>query len=178
MLTKRLHLRPLQWTDVENIHIVHSLPQTDEFNTLGIPENIQVTEKLVSKWLAAQNTTPRISYIFCLELIATKQFIGLIALNLGELKYKSGEVWYKLHIDYWNNGYVTEALLELLQFGFKTLVLHRIEAGCAVDNIGSIKVLEKVGMTLEGRKRKRLPIRGKWIDNYSYAMLEEDYFAV
>jgi [ribosomal protein S5]-alanine N-acetyltransferase len=178
LTTKRLYLRELLPDDIAAIHALHSLPETDEFNTLGIPENIKATAKLLTEWLTLQNNTPRESYIFCLELKATKQFIGLMALNLGKANYKSGEVWYKLHVDYWNNSYATEALLELLKFGFTTLTLHRIEAGCAVDNIGSIKVLKKVGMTLEGRKRKRLPIRGEWVDNYFYAILEEDYFAV
>jgi [ribosomal protein S5]-alanine N-acetyltransferase len=59
----------------------------------------------------------------------------------------------------------------------QSLRLHRIEAGCAVENIPSIKVLEKAGMTREGLKRKKLPIRGEWKDNYFYAILEEDFCA-
>jgi ribosomal-protein-alanine N-acetyltransferase len=55
-------------------------------------------------------------------------------------------VWYKLHSDHWGEGYATEALNLVLDFGFNNLELHRIQSGCAVDNIGSIKVLEKVGM--------------------------------
>jgi ribosomal-protein-alanine N-acetyltransferase len=55
------------------------------------------------------------------------------------------------------------------------LKLHRIEAGCAVGNFASIRVLEKVGMTNEGRKREILPIRGKWIDNYFYSILENEF---
>ncbi len=62
-----------------------------------------------------------------------------------------------------------------MNFGFNDLKLHRIEAGCAVENIASSKVLEKVGMTKEGIKRKILPIRGEWKDNYFYAILEEDF---
>ncbi|MEL7146066.1 MAG: GNAT family protein, partial [Bacteroidota bacterium] len=58
---------------------------------------------------------------------------------------------------------------------FDQLKLHRIEAGVAVDNQRSIRVLEKAGMTREGRKRKVLPIRGDWYDNYHYAILEEDF---
>ena len=37
-----------------------------------------------------------------------------------------------------------------------------------------IKLLEKIGMTREGMHRKVLPIRGEWVDHYSYAILEED----
>lgn len=174
--THRLSLRELSFTDLDNIHELHSLPETDEYNTLGIPATIQTTKNIITQWLAEQKQNPRNSYIFCIDQVETKQFIGLIALNLGKQNYRTAEVWYKIHKNHWDMGYTTEALTKLLNFGFKELKLHRIEAGCAVENIASIKVLEKVGMTKEGMKRKKLPIRGNWKDNYFYAILDEDFF--
>ena len=173
--TSRLNFRDLSLSDVDNIHSLHSSPDTDRFNTLGIPETIETTKKLVSEWLTAQNTLPQTSYVYCIELKDSNQFIGLIALNLRELKYQSAEVWFKLGSLYWGNGYATEALHKILDFGFHDLNLHRIEAGCAVENAASIRVIEKVGMTREGTKRKILPIRGEWVDAYSFAILEEEF---
>ena len=173
--TKRLNIRELEWIDIDNIHQLHSLPETDEFNTLGIPETIEVTEKILSEWLNAQNQLPRNAYIFGIDLKNENEFIGLIAINLGKINYKTAEVWFKIHKDFWRKGYTTEALSEILDFGFNQLQLHRIEAGCAVENVASSKVLEKVGMIREGMKRKKLPIRGEWKDNYFYAILEEDF---
>jgi RimJ/RimL family protein N-acetyltransferase len=174
--TNRLFFREISTDDLNNIHILLSLPETDEFNTLGIPNSIQETEKIISDWLIGQNARPQTSFIFCLDLVTTNQFIGLIALNPGRPNYKTAEVWFKIHLNHWNKGYTTEALTKLIEFGFKELGLHRIEAGCAVENIASIKVLEKVGMTREGMKRKKLPIRGEWKDNYFYAILDEDFY--
>ncbi len=172
--TNRLNLRQLSIRDLDKIHELHSLPETDQFNTLGIPETIQTTERIVNEWLAEQNAIPQAAYIFCIDNNKSKHFIGLIALNLGKTNFRTAEVWFKIHIDYWRQGYTTEALNKLLDFGFNDLKLHRIEAGCAVENIASSKVLEKVGMIKEGMKRKKLPIRGEWKDNYFYAILEED----
>ncbi|MDQ3015533.1 MAG: GNAT family N-acetyltransferase [Bacteroidota bacterium] len=173
--TNRLQIRELQLTDIINVHQLHSLPETDEYNTLGIPETIQVTEKILSDWLEDQNQRPRNSYIFGIELKHDETFIGLIALILGKVNYKTAEVWFKVHKDFWRKGYATEALTKLLDFGFNQLQLHRIEAGCAVDNFASGRVLEKAGLTREGLKRKKLPIRGEWKDNYFYGILEEDF---
>jgi [ribosomal protein S5]-alanine N-acetyltransferase len=172
--TERLIISELSLTDLVRIHQLHSLPETDEFNTLGIPSTIQATELLLIDWIKQQSAIPRTSFIFCITLIETNQFIGLIALNSGKANFKIAEVWYKIHPAYWRQGYATEALARLLNFGFFDLGLHRIEAGCAVENIASIKVLEKAGMTREGSKRKVLPIRGNWIDNYIYSILETD----
>ena len=171
--TKRLLIREVSLTDIDRIHELHSLPEVDEFNTLGVPETRQITEKLVAEWVIAQNTNPRISHVFCIGHIGTNQFIGLIALNVGKPTFRTAEVWYKLHVAHWRNGYATEALTKLLAFGFHELKLHRIEAGCSVENSASSNVLEKVGMVKEGMKRKNLPIRGEWKDSYIYAILEE-----
>lgn len=176
--TERLNFRQVSADDINNIHELHSLPETDEFNTLGIPETIQVTEKVINEWLVEQNAKPQTSYVFCLDLIETNQFIGLITLNIGKPNYKTAEVWFKIHLDHWNKGYTTEALTKLIDFGFKELGLHRIEAGCAVENIASGKVLEKAGMRKEGMERKKLPIKGEWKDNYFYAILDEDFLGI
>ena len=54
--TERLEIKELSLTDLEDIHQLHSLPETDEFNTLGIPANIQVTEFLLIEWIRQQDT--------------------------------------------------------------------------------------------------------------------------
>lgn len=173
--THQLQLPETTLNELQLVHELHSLPETDEFNTLGIPENIGVTEKIMNDWLANQQIEPKPAYVFSIYLKDSLQFIGLMGLKMGKENYKTAEVWYKLHKDFWGKGLATEALNELLAFGFNELDLHRIEAGCAVENIGSIRVLEKVGMTREGRKRKKLPLKHGWMDNYFYAILEEDF---
>ena len=62
----------------------------------------------------------------------------------------------------------------LIKSGFEDLNLHKVEAGVATGNLASIRVLEKSGMTREGLRRRILPIRGKWFDNYHYAIVEDD----
>lgn len=172
--TKRLLISPISIADLENIHRLHSLPETDKFNTLGIPKNLSETESIIKEWIENNNNGENKNYTFKIELSENKNFIGLISLNLGKPKYRIAEVWYKLHADFWNKGYATESLNKILEFGFNELNLHRIEAGCAVENIGSIRVLEKVGMTREGRKRKVLPLKNGWCDNFHFAILSTD----
>lgn len=173
--TNRLYIRELVLEDIDNIHQLHSLAETDEYNTLGIPETIQETEKLLTEWLDQKQQQPRISFVFAIDLKLGEKFIGLIGLNFGKQNYRTAEVWFKTHKDFWRMGYTTEALTKVLTFGFKQLKLHRIEAGCVVNNIASSTVLENVGFTKEGMKRKKLPIRGEWKDNFFYGILEEDF---
>ena len=172
--TERFIIRDLLPTDLENIHLLHSSPEADEFNTLGIPETIQTTEKILIAWLEKQNAFPRTSYVFCVELIESYEFVGLIALNLGIPKFKIAEMWYKIHLSILREGYALEVLAKLFRYAFNQLELHRIETDCAVNNIESLRVLERLGMVREGKKREFLPIGGQWTDSYIYGILYED----
>lgn len=174
ILTERIALRLIELSDLDEIHKLHSLPETDEFNALGIPENIETTKAIIEPWVAENKLSKIKNHTFAIENKLDKKFIGLFGLKLGSEKYRRGEVWYKIHVDYWKKGYATESLRAIINFGFESLKLHRIEAGCAVANIGSIKVLEKSGMTREGRFRQILPLKSGWSDNFGYAILESD----
>ena len=50
--TERVQLRPIVITDLDAIHELHSLPETDEYNTLGIPDNIETTRSIIEPWIA------------------------------------------------------------------------------------------------------------------------------
>ena len=172
--TARIQFTELLESDLNAIHELHSLPETDEYNTLGIPTDIEMTRQILLQWIDGQSATPRTDYTFCLRVKDTNEFIGLMGLKIGKAQYRVAEVWYKIHPLHWLKGYATEALSAILGFGFKQLALHRVEAGTAADNLASVRVLEKAGFTLEGRKRKLLPLKRGWSDNYFYAILETD----
>lgn len=172
--TERTRLRLINLSDLNAIHTLHALPETDAFNALGIPSNIEETKSIIEPWIAENQSDTCASFTFAIEDKSDNEFIGLFGLKIGSAKYKRAEVWYKIHPNYWNKGIATEVLAKVIDYGFDDLNLHRIQAGCAVENIGSIKVLEKVGMIREGRGRQILPLKSGWSDNFEYAILETD----
>jgi len=109
-----------------------------------------------------------------IRLLKDNTFIGELGKRVSTPKFNKGEIHYSLIPEFCNKGYATDAVQAILKHGFETLNLHRIEAGVTSQNLKSIKLLEKVGMTREGMHRKILLIRGQWIDNFSYAILVED----
>ncbi|TVZ22892.1 RimJ/RimL family protein N-acetyltransferase [Dokdonia sp. Hel_I_63] len=174
LTTERITLRPITIADLDVIHNLHSLPETDAYNALGIPENIAITKAIITPWIAENQQENITNHTLAIVRTEDHKFIGLYGLKIGSPKYQRAEIWYKIHRDYWNNGYATEATQCILDFCFDSQHLHRVAAGCAVENIGSYKVLEKVGMTREGRCRQILPLSTGWADNYEYAILEND----
>lgn len=95
-------------------------------------------------------------------------------MTLSQDKFRLGEIYYKLRPLFWGRGYATEVAKTLIKAGFEDFELHKVEAGVATENKASIRVLEKAGMIREGLRRKILPIRGEWMDNYHYAIVEDD----
>jgi len=174
LLSDRIILRLIELSDLDSIHNLHSLPETDEYNVLGVPRSIDETKSIIKLWDIENQLSEITNYTFAIENKSNNKFLGLIGLKLGNKKYKRAEIWFKIHSGFWNKGYATESLKTVINFGFDTLELHRIEAGCAVGNIGSIKVLEKAGMIREGRLRKVLPLKSGWSDNFEYSILETD----
>ena len=160
--------------DLEAVHHLHSFPEVDEFNTLGVPANIEETRQYLNPLIRAQKDNPRKLYLWKVTLLKTSEFTGIAGMTLSDGKFKRGELYYKILPDYWGHGYATEIGQLLVQIGFTEFGLHRVEAGVATENVRSIRVLEKLGMTREGRHRKILPIRGEWKDNYRYAIVEDD----
>ncbi len=174
METERLNLSEIDMGDLDKLHHLHSIYEVDEFNTLGIPESIKETEQFIMQQLEVRSKTPRSSYMWKVLLRETGDFIGVAGLSLSNNKFKLGEIYYKLDPAFWGKGYATELAKRLVLLGFNTFGLHKVEAGVAAENEKSVRVLEKIGMTREGLRRKILPIRGEWKDNYHYAIVEDD----
>jgi ribosomal-protein-alanine N-acetyltransferase len=72
-------------------------------------------------------------------------------------------------------GFAREALACLLDAIFERLKLHRVVADTDVENTASWKLLERLGLRREGHLKQSLWFKGRWADEYLYAMLREDW---
>ncbi|WP_175989715.1 GNAT family N-acetyltransferase [Bacillus sp. Marseille-Q1617] len=71
-------------------------------------------------------------------------------------------------------GYTTEAVQLVVDYAFKELNLHRVEAGVMLHNIASMRVLEKARFHKEGIFIKNVKINGKWEDHQHYAIVNPE----
>ena len=72
---------------------------------------------------------------------STNEFIGFA----GFLKNidSEDEIAYRLRENYWNKGFGTEIAKGLIDFGFTTMNSNLITADVFIENVRSIKILEK-----------------------------------
>lgn len=164
----------MTWDDVDIIHTLHSLREVEEYNTIGIPRHTGDTLEVMLSAIEDIHMSTRLHFGWTIWSNATAEFVGEGGMHLSGDRFQRGEIHYSLMPSHWKKGYATEAVKRIISFGFAELKLHRIQAGVAAENIRSIHVLEKAGMTREGFLRKSLPIRNQWYDSYQYAILEDD----
>jgi [ribosomal protein S5]-alanine N-acetyltransferase len=83
-------------------------------------------------------------------------------------------IGYNLDQQYNGRGYATEVVSLAVKFAFNELKLHRVDAGVMLSNIGSMRVLEKVGFHREGIEQKGVKINGRWEDHQIFAIISDN----
>ncbi|MBE2280370.1 MAG: GNAT family N-acetyltransferase [Ignavibacteriaceae bacterium] len=102
-----------------------------------------------------------------------KEFAGMIGFNyLKDIKRFTAEIGYWVAEPYWGKGYASTALSLVSNYIFSKKNVSRIQAEVRADNIASIKVLEKVGFTLEGVLKESFFKNGKMYDSLLYAKMK------
>ena len=79
-------------------------------------------------------------------------------------------IGYQLARNHWGKGLATSVSKLLLQFGFDGFCTHKITVDCYAGNKDSERVMQKVGMTKEGRQRDFYPYRGGFDDRIHYGI--------
>ena len=105
------------------------------------------------------------------------KMIGTCGFTRFDYNNNSGEVGYVINPAYRGHGIADEAVRAVMQFGFETLRLNRIEAKFIEGNSASMRVMEKTGMTFEGYHRSSMLIKGSYKTIAVCAILRDEYFA-
>ena len=134
-------------------------------------------QAFVGMFLAQQQAQPRTRFQLAVTLTATGELIGNCGVRKGSAEATDAELGYELAPRHWGHGYATEAARAMVAFAFDTLQVHRVAAWCVADNVGSSRVLEKLGMTQEGHLRETAYYKGRWWDSLVFAVLESDWRA-
>lgn len=129
----------------------------------------------VHRFITQQQENPRKKFQLALILKDENRLIGNCGVRMDDTENRQGNIGYELDSRYWNRGYATEAASTMLRFGFEALKLHRIWACCVAENIGSWRVMEKLGMRWEGCEREKEFIQGAWRDQLLYALLDHEW---
>lgn len=171
--TQRVYLRKLSLDDADDYFSFVSNPLVavhtiwDYHKT--ILDSINFLKTIQNKYEAQQ------AFHWGVVVKSTNKLIGRTGFISFDNEHRKSEIGFALSYEYWGQGIITEASRPIIQYGFEELELNRIEGRCNSDNIGSERVMQKLGMTFEGVLREQLNIKGKFKDQKIYSILRKEF---
>lgn len=110
---------------------------------------------------------------------ATGIVIGKIGFHTWKAVHSRAEIGYGLYREHHKRkGYMTEAMLPILRYGFEHMDLNRVEAFASPLNTPSIRLIEKNGFINEGLLRQHYGKNGVAEDSAVYGLLKPEFEAL
>lgn len=145
-----------------------------------------INDPEVSRYLAARypfshaqerdflGTPPGYShFVASVVTLADDRLIGDVELRVGPPENRAGEVGIMIgERDCWGRGYGTDALRTLCRFAFEQMNLHRIELHVFAEHEQAIRVYERVGFRVEGRRQDAIYKHGRFHDMLLMSVLQ------
>lgn len=165
--TSRLRLRRIIDSDLESIYEGLSHPEVIRY--YGVSYNtLEETGDQMEWYSGLEENGTGIWWAVCYKDHNT--FLGACGFNnLSNIHYKA-EIGFWLLPEYWGQGIVSEAITEILYYGFETLNLHRIVGFAEIENVNSKKTLSKPGFVHEGTMKDCEIKNGTYISIDIYAI--------
>ncbi len=171
--TNRLLLKKVSINDIDDIY--EFLGDEETHQSLACPplQSKEDTKNFINETIKNYKNG---ALILLIKLKSNEKVIGIISLEIN-FNHNRAELGFVLNKKYWNKGYITEAADKLIEFGFKTLNLNRIQAMCKLDNKNAQIVLKKLGMLHEAtlqKYRRDFKATGVFLDVQLWALLKTE----
>lgn len=174
LVTERLLLRPFDASDGAGVERLAGAREVAD-TTLAIPHPYPAGGG--AQWIATHGAQwdrrQNLALAICAKA-APGDLLGTISLHLS-LEHSHGEIGYWIGVDSWGNGFATEAASALLTYAFADLGLHRVQGRHFTRNPASGRVMQKLGMRLEGVHRDAFSRWGHFEDVATYAILAAEW---
>ncbi len=171
--TKNLILESFTIQDAEELFKIRSdnrvTKQLDRENHKTVEESKTMIQSIIQSYKDKAGINWIIRKKKSLEVVGYIGYWNLIRENVR------AEIGYALKPEYWGKGYMSEALLKVLEYGFNEFKLHSIVGNVNPQNKRSIKILEKFEFKKEAHFREDYLYNGKYLDSEIYCLLETDF---
>ena len=167
-------LRPVQLEDWPRIHEWSRRSDVTQFQAWG-PNSAAETRAFVVSAVHAASDRPQTRHV--LTIVIGDLVVGLVEMTVHGVPAGVAEFGYAVHPDYWGQGIATAAARLALDHAFSALKMLRVQATCDPANVASVRVLEKLGMRLEGTLRHNIWLGDRWRDTHIFSMLAREWTA-
>ena len=172
--TPRLVLRRFGEADVQPFLAYRNDPTVARYQSWESCSAVEATE-FIRHQQSQQAGVPGHWLQIAIALKDTNALLGDCAFQVQTDDPRQATIGVTLARPHQGQGFATKALSGLLEMLFDRLKLHRVIANADVENTASWKLLERLDLKREGHLRQSLWFKGRWADEYLYAMLSEDW---
>lgn len=169
-----LTIRRLRHTDFADVLAYYSDPEVARYQQWE-----PMSEERVAAIFEGQGNVlpgdPGVPLILAVVHNAEDRVIGDVILTITSPDHAQAEIGFCFHREYQGRGYATRAVRALLGYAFRSLEMHRVTAATDVRNERCRSLLERIGMRREGLLRHCSYWKGEWVDDYLYAMLDDEW---
>ena len=167
--TERLVLRRILMEDAQALFEMRSDERVMQFLDRPRAKSIADAENLIR--LIDHDIENNIGITWGVSLTGTSRLIGTMGFwNITKAHFRA-EIGYLLHPDFQGKGLMIESAKKTIDFGFREMGLHSIEANINPNNLRSAKMLEKCGFVKEAHFRENYYYDGKFLDSVIYSLL-------
>ncbi len=170
--TERLLLRGVRLEDTEALWKRRNEPTTAELQAWELPYPQEKAQALVERAASDQEPVPDEWFMITIANLDDTEVLGDLVLKL-KWDGRSAEIGYTLGADHWGKGLATEAANALVAWLFSNGRITRVEAYLHPDNHASARLLERLGMRLEGVMRNSFWVGEENSDDLLYGMTDE-----
>ncbi|MBV9908873.1 MAG: GNAT family N-acetyltransferase [Hyphomicrobiales bacterium] len=174
LTTSRLRLRQFREDDVEAMHTCFTNVEAMRYWNTPVHARRIETERAVRRFI---DCTPSYYRFWAVADKTTDECLGLVNYHDGHIRNKRAAIGYIVDPAHCRQGVATEAVSTMVEFCFRELGLHRLQAFIHPDNAASLKLIEKLGFRREGLLRENLRVGDEWRDDLLYALLSTDLSA-
>jgi len=173
--TERLQLRSFQKTDLDAMMSYHALPDVQRYLDWKARDRVEVKAALDAMVKQNRLTRPGDIMHFAVTRKSDNLLIGQISLRWTDATAGQAELRFVFSPFHRKQGYATEAVQAVMDFGFDSFRLHRIFARCAGKNQPSARLLKGIGMRLEAHYREHALFQGEWDEEMHFAILDREW---
>lgn len=150
IVTDRLILREFNINDADDMYKWASNPEVVKYLSYYPHKNLKETKAILKGWIREYNNPAEYNW----AIVYNDAVIGNISVVLQDDACYSCHLGWQIDVPYWNKGIMTEAAGAVVEYLFDKVGYDRITSGHDTRNIGSGRVMEKIGMKLEGTFRR------------------------
>lgn len=170
-----MRLRWLESADAPALHETFGDSRVTRFMALAPIPDREAAEAFIEQIgdLARADTL----YQWGIALQQGDHVIGTVTLACLDRRNRRAEVGFALAHARWGQGFAREAVTLALHYAFGPLDLHRVEADVDPLNVGSLRLVERLGFQREGYLPERWWCDGRWHDTVFFGLLARHWRA-